>query len=99
MARVRLARTKGLRVSIEDMHGLAQERGGECLSQEYVNNLTKMQWRCGHGHEWSTTLATILADYWCPECAWLVRSTEETTWRKYPAVKAEEADPTEDQRV
>lgn len=69
--------------TIADMRTLARERGGECLSQEYVNNLTKLQWRCMRGHEWSTTLATILADHWCPECAWLDRSTKKHTRRKY----------------
>jgi hypothetical protein len=81
--------------TIADMRSIAGERGGECLSQEYVNNMTKLQWRCGQGHEWSTTLATILADHWCPECAWLDRSTKGKTRRKYLAVKAVEADPAE----
>ncbi|MDR6377617.1 hypothetical protein J2776_004317 [Paraburkholderia caledonica] len=34
MSGVRLARTKGLRLCIGDMRGMAQERGGLCLSTE-----------------------------------------------------------------
>ena len=81
-----------LRLKIDDMCAVARERGGECLSQEYINNLTKLQWRCNRGHEWSTALATILADYWCPECAWLERSTKNTTRHKYLAVRAPDAE-------
>lgn len=56
------------RYTIDDMHTLAAERGGECLSQEYGGTLTKLRWRCGLGHEWDTTPNTILGGSWCRRC-------------------------------
>jgi hypothetical protein len=86
-------------MSGEDMRALAQRQGGECLSARYVNNSTKLQWRCGQGHEWLTRAAVILKGHWCPECSWMADSPKGTTRRKYLAVKAAEADPTESQRM
>jgi len=55
--------------TIEEMRGLAAERGGECLSNKYVNTLTKLRWRCSKGHEWRTAAQNILyRDQWCPIC-------------------------------
>ena len=36
---------------IEKMREAARERGGECLSDDYVNANTKLKWRCAEGHE------------------------------------------------
>ena len=33
----------------------AIENGGTCLSTEYINNITNMEWECEHGHNWSAT--------------------------------------------
>ncbi|ACC74283.1 hypothetical protein Bphy_5200 [Paraburkholderia phymatum STM815] len=41
-----------LRLKIGDMQVIARGRGGECLSERYVNNETKLRWRCAKGHEW-----------------------------------------------
>ena len=59
----------GQRISIEDAQRASKERGGECLSTEYINNKTKMRWRCEEGHEWKTRLTTIKEGHWCPYCA------------------------------
>ena len=40
------------RGSIEECHNIAKERGGKCLSKEYVNINTKMNWECKKGHIW-----------------------------------------------
>ena len=45
------------RQPIDIANSIAQERGGKCLSTEYVNASTQMLWRCAKGHEWSTTLS------------------------------------------
>ncbi len=56
-------------LGIEAMHKLAKERGGKCLSTDYVNNSTKLKWQCGSGHQWESVPATITTGGWCPECS------------------------------
>eukprot|EP01037_Dinobryon_pediforme_P003966 gene3965-4016_t len=52
------------------MRSVAQSRGGECLSDKYMGMQTKLRWRCAHGHEWSTTPATVInRGSWCPDCS------------------------------
>lgn len=61
--------SKDRRSSIETMKGLAQKKGGECLSTEYINAHTKLKWRCSEGHEWETVPMVISRGGWCPICA------------------------------
>lgn len=54
---------------------IAEYKDGRCLSTEYINNHTKMKWRCGCGYVWYSTLANIKNNNrWCPECAQLKRA-------------------------
>ena len=46
----------------------ATEKGGLCLSLYYINNYTKLLFRCRRGHEWRTTPAVITSGSWCPHC-------------------------------
>ena len=67
----RAGRLKAL--TIEMMHKIAAERGGECLSKIYKNNLTKLRWRCKHGHEWEAVPGSIIGTKlrkgsWCRFC-------------------------------
>jgi len=55
--------------SLDSVRQLAQERGGELLSQQYVNSGSKLDWRCQAGHQWSAPLSRILSGHWCPACA------------------------------
>ncbi|MCP4100603.1 MAG: hypothetical protein GY750_04135 [Lentisphaerae bacterium] len=55
--------------SIEDMQKLAAERGGECLSKEYINYKTRLTWKCREGHIWDTTPQSVGKGGWCPTCA------------------------------
>jgi hypothetical protein len=41
--------------TIKDMQGIAEARGGKCLSTEYVNSNTHLEWECSEGHHWETT--------------------------------------------
>jgi len=50
------------------MHTLAKKRNGECLSQNYFNNKTKMRWRCKERHIWEATPGHIKQGTWCPKC-------------------------------
>jgi nucleoside-diphosphate-sugar epimerase len=54
--------------SLVDMQALANARGGECLSTEYIDIKSKLQWKCGVGHEFDGTPRLILSGHWCPEC-------------------------------
>lgn len=56
-------------LTIDKMHSLAASRGGECLSSQYVNNRTRLRWRCADGHEWEATPANVRKGTWCPFCA------------------------------
>ena len=58
-----------MKISISDMQTLARDRGGECLSTQYVNNATKLAWQCKEGHKWETTPNHIKQGHWCPACA------------------------------
>lgn len=58
------------KLTIADAHAAAAKYGGECLSTEYINGKTKMDWRCSEGHEWKAWLANIrMGKAWCPICA------------------------------
>ena len=50
------------------MQKIAEKRGGRCLSEIYVNTLTKLLWECSEGHQWETTPAIIIKGRWCPHC-------------------------------
>lgn len=47
---------------------LARNKGGKCLSEEYINNNTNMLWECKNKHQWPAKLRTISGGCWCPEC-------------------------------
>jgi hypothetical protein len=57
--------TKG----IKEMHEVAECRGGKCLSKEYVNRRTKLEWQCKKGHRWFAVPSDIIRGVWCPACA------------------------------
>lgn len=55
--------------TIDEMRHIAAQRGGKCLSTDYVNMYTKLRWRCREGHEWSAKPGNIVhARSWCPVC-------------------------------
>ena len=55
--------------TIEDCIEIARQRKGECLSNEYKGALTKLKWKCEHGHEWEATPSKIKYGQWCPHCS------------------------------
>lgn len=55
--------------TIEEMRNMAMKKKGECLSTEYINNSTKMKWKCAIGHIWETVPKSIIRGCWCPYCA------------------------------
>jgi len=60
---------KRKKLTIQQMHQLAKQRGGVCLSTVYKNNITKLWWQCAKGHRWETRPAYIRRGTWCPFCA------------------------------
>jgi hypothetical protein len=50
------------------MKTLAKERGGKCLSKEYVKSHFKLFWECEKGHKWEAAPADIRRGYWCGKC-------------------------------
>jgi len=57
------------RLTLADMHELASQKGGKCLSESYKNRQTKLRWRCAEGHEWSAVPSSIQIGVWCPTCS------------------------------
>ncbi|WP_052090961.1 hypothetical protein [Desulfosporosinus sp. HMP52] len=51
----------------EEMHRIAKEKGGRCITQKYIDCVTKMDWECIQGHTWKATLSSVRKS-WCPEC-------------------------------
>lgn len=57
-----------LKMSIEEMRKVAASRGGNCLSETYVNNVTPLLWVCRENHEWYAQPTRVKAGSWCPVC-------------------------------
>jgi len=64
-----------IKATIKEMQELAQRRGGICLSKEYVNDSTKLEWQCKENHIWKTAPSNIKQNHWCPYCAGVVKLT------------------------
>jgi len=57
------------RASIAYMKKFAQDRGGDCLSLDYVNSKTKLLWSCSRNHTWEAIPLNIInKGSWCPVC-------------------------------
>lgn len=66
------------RLDLKAMQDMARERGGECLSVQYLGGHIKHRWRCAKGHEWESAPATMRhAGTWCPYCAGKAKLTIE----------------------
>jgi hypothetical protein len=59
-----------VKLTLEECQQFAIDKDGECLSTEYVNNRTKMRWKCNKGHEWDAKFNGIKhRGTWCPQCS------------------------------
>ena len=43
---------------ILDAKRVANDKNGECLSENYINSILPLQWRCAEGHKWFQHLET-----------------------------------------
>ncbi|PWK43230.1 hypothetical protein C7534_104409 [Pseudomonas sp. OV226] len=71
------------RGTIEAMQAMAQDRGGRCLSERYVNSQSKLKWLCSMGHSWLAAPAYVTQGTWCPQCARLNSCRKNSSRRKY----------------
>lgn len=62
-------RVQKRKLSIQDAHTIAKERGGKCLSSTYIDNHSKLTWECSCGNHWEAALSSIKTGAWCPVCA------------------------------
>jgi len=78
-----------MRLSIDDMHVLARERGGLCLSEHYKNNATKLHRECRRGHRWRAPASTVRQGHWCAACAHMdkISNPKSKAHSKYVPVK------------
>lgn len=54
----------------------AAERGGKCLSPEYLGTAKNHRWECSKGHQWEATPNSVVRKgTWCPVCAKNKRKT------------------------
>jgi hypothetical protein len=61
--------------TIAQMRCLAQRRGGECISRQYISSKIPLWWRCRRGHQWSAMPTNVSRGSWCPTCAHRKRLT------------------------
>lgn len=64
----RKCRDDSMRGSLERMQEMAQHHGGQVLSDVYVDNNTKLRWRCVKGHVWEALPRIVVSGSWCREC-------------------------------
>ncbi len=57
------------KLTIEEMHKLANRQNGNCLSKEYTDSKTKLQWQCEKGHIFLKAPSLVRQEKWCPICA------------------------------
>lgn len=55
--------------TIEEMQGIAEQRGGKCLSDTYKNSQTKLVWQCSEGHQWEAMPMKVMHGTWCMKCS------------------------------
>ena len=53
---------------INELKNIAKSRGGQCLSEIYINSSTNLKWKCKKGHEWTANPNTIKNGHWCQKC-------------------------------
>ena len=60
----------GRKQALKEMQKIAKDRGGECISKEYLYSDRKLEWKCEKGHRWKATKDSVRGlGSWCPECA------------------------------
>ena len=63
---------------LNEIKQIAQNHGGECLSDKYVNQKIKLQFKCKEGHIWWTVSSVIKNGNWCKRCS----SKQANEWKR-----------------
>lgn len=61
--------SKNQRFTIDKAKDLAKNKDGNCLSTEYKNARSNLEWQCKEGHSWLATYQSVKGGSWCPYCA------------------------------
>ena len=61
--------TLNAKAALYAVQKIAEERGGKCLSVNYINARMKLGWECIKGHRWFATPDNVKRGTWCPKCA------------------------------
>ncbi len=70
---------QGYGKTIDDMKNIANERGGDCLSNEFLGVKHHLLWQCKEGHKWKATPDNVINNKrWCPVCAIVNRRKKST---------------------
>ncbi len=64
-----------IKKTIQYMHDIAAKHGGKCLSEEYHDSKTKLEWQCSEGHIWQAIYENS-NDRWCPVCYKISRNNK-----------------------
>lgn len=56
-------------LTLSEMQKIAKSYGGKCLSKEYTNSESKLEWMCEEGHSWKAISSSVKKGHWCPICA------------------------------
>lgn len=85
----KIKQDKRLTNGLELAKNLAIQKGGQCLSIQYINNSTKMLWKCSnHNHKpWEAGYNNIKNGKWCPECAGLLSPEQHLEKAKNKAIQ------------
>jgi len=60
---------KGIPDTIEEMQKLAEKKKGKCVSKNYINQRTNLEWECELGHKWQAKPDGIKQGHWCHVCS------------------------------
>jgi hypothetical protein len=53
---------------MKKIHRAVADRGGKCLTNDYVNDRSPLSLICENGHNWVTALRNVRVGKWCPTC-------------------------------
>lgn len=81
------ARARSRRLGIGVFKKIAQDLGGECLSnaEDYKDKKSKLRFKCASDHTWTTAADNVRIGAWCPDCGLLrhVRQRICRAWFEY----------------
>ncbi len=57
-----------VKIGIEKMQQIAEQKGGKCLSTDYVNNATSIKFECSNKHTFQMQPYSLKVGKWCRKC-------------------------------